>query len=194
MLGSVSPMLRLGAVGLLSFFIGTRIEPLFERSAGAKPAHAMTVPKTPAMPAKAAAVPAQPKEAAAKPAEVAPAALRLGSAQQPPAAPAVASAPATAPAPATSAPPPAMAALPAAPEPAAPPPEAAPSAETAKPSAESGKDPESDVEFYEMKNMPEVQGEAEPTSPRGRDVDMIDEAASKDADPGEAPASDAKTP
>lgn len=44
-----------------------------------------------------------------------------------------------------------------------------------KPSMVSGKDPESDAEFIEMKNLPEVQGEAEPDATPGRDVDMIGE-------------------
>lgn len=43
-----------------------------------------------------------------------------------------------------------------------------------KPSTVSGRDPESDTEFVEMKNMPEVQGQGGDATP-GRDVDMIGE-------------------
>ena len=51
--------------------------------------------------------------------------------------------------------------------------EAAPEADD-KPSTVNGRDPETDAEFVEMKNMPEIQGQGADPNP-GRDVDMIGE-------------------
>ena len=52
--------------------------------------------------------------------------------------------------------------------------EAAPEADD-KPSTVNGRDPETDAEFVEMKNMPEIQGQGETDTTPAREVDMIGE-------------------
>lgn len=166
MLRRVQPVLLLGTVALVCLYAGARIEPMLERVFGNKPAAAM--------------VPPAKLRGATATAAVTPAALRLSPAAPPiePAPPPLEAAPAAAPvaaianAPADNEPAPAAAA-PVAPAPSA---DAAAEAEV-KPTNVSGKDPETDIEFYEMKNLPEVEGaqEDKPDATPGRDVDMLDE-------------------
>lgn len=156
MLRRVQPVLVLGAVAAVFFFIGDRMEPWFDHPANQLRAEAG------AHSAKPAALPVLRSKAVAPAAE--PAIASVGPATE-----------AAAPKP-----------LPAAAEPAADA-EATPPANPES-SALSGRDPVSDLEFYEEKDLPEVAGQGDANKP-AHDVDMIDEPAVDDTSaPAAAPA------
>jgi len=67
-------------------------------------------------------------------------------------------------------------------------PDAPPLEEDEKPSTVSGKDPETDVDFVELKNLPTVMGQAEDLTEPARDVNMIDELGVPVPDAVAAPA------
>lgn len=54
-------------------------------------------------------------------------------------------------------------------------------------SVETGVDPESNLEYYKVKDMPEVEG-------AGQDVDMIDDPVTADPAPDKEPAAEADAP
>lgn len=179
MLRRVHPVLVLGTIALVGFLAGTRLEPMLDAAMGVAPARAMELPnglkkqkpaaitaKVPVKPATLRGLPAPVQAVAAAPALVTVAPVAVAPVAAVPAAP-----PTTDAATATAEPEPAAAV----------PVEAEPTDITiVKPSVISGRDPNSDVEFYEMKDLPEAAGEGKGDATPGRDVDMID-------DKGDAP-------
>ncbi len=145
---SSHPGLVVGALAALSFFAGVAIEPMFERSAAADiPARAgKPAIRGPAIPGKGSAKTTAIQVA---PANTAPAATPLALVPAPEAA--------------------------TTPEPPAPV-EAAASTAEAGPTVESGIDPDKQVEYFEMKNMPAEDGQGGAAQGgAAQDVNMIDE-------------------
>lgn len=168
MLRRVPPVVLYSTVAALCFFVGTRIEPVFEGSAKEHAAEARAL----SGPAKVSLKPgdkignrellntAPVHDEAAQQAPAQP------DAKQPDAAQAVLAAP-PAPAPVIAETVPAATPAPAAT------PEA--SEQKPEPTTVTGQDPDTGNDFVELKDLPEVQGQGGAAEKKGRDVDMIGE-------------------